>query len=258
MLTTITILGCGASSGVPVIGCDCAVCKSDNPKNKRSRVSLYVESDSASLLIDTSPDLRAQVLTHNIRKIDAVLYTHEHGDHSHGIDDLRAFNFMNQASIPAYGDERTMELLKQRFAYIFAPPMPQFGWFRASLTAHTVEPIKRFRVKGVSVLPFHQIHGKINTLGYRIGDVAYSTDLNMLDDTAFVALRDLSLWIVDCQGMQPSFSHSHLEQTLAWIKRVKPKRAILTHMGHDLEYDTLKAMLPPHVEPAYDGLQITV
>ena len=222
------------------------------------RVSVHVEIGNTGILIDTSPDMRQQVLANHIRKVDAVLYTHEHGDHSHGIDDLRGFNFLNQASIPAYGDARTLDLLKQRFSYIFAPPKPEFGWFRASLTAHPVQSMQRFSVKKVKVLPFSQIHGKITTMGYRIGDFAYSTDLNALDDAAFVALRNLDLWVVDCQGYEPSFSHSHLTQTVSWIKRLQPKRAILTHMGHDMDYEKLKAELPPHIEPGYDGLQITL
>ncbi len=254
----ITILGCGASAGVPLIGCDCPVCTSDNPKNTRTRVSVWVEVGGKSLLIDTSPDLRQQALTNNITHLDAVLYTHEHGDHSHGIDDLKRFNFLRQEPLPIYGDDRTMALLQQRFPYVFLEPTPEYGWFRACLVSNTVTPGIPFTVEGVEIIPFEQQHGKITTLGYRIGDFAYSTDVNQLDDTAFAALEGVKTWIVDCQTYSPPFTHSNVERTLSWIERVNPVHAIFTHMGHELEYEELKNTLPEGVEPGYDGMVLTL
>jgi phosphoribosyl 1,2-cyclic phosphate phosphodiesterase len=258
MAINVTILGCGASTGVPVIGCDCAICHSTDPKDNRTRVSLHVEVGGVGILIDTSPDLRLQALRENIRQVDAVLYTHEHGDHSHGLDDLKRFNHLKQSALTVYGDARTLELIESRFAYAFLEPNPQFGWFRAALVPQVVEPYKPFEVAGVKILPFPQEHGRITTFGYRIGDFAYSTDLNALEDKAFDALKGVHTWVVDAQTYSTPVTHSNVAQTLGWIERVQPKRAILTHMGHELSYATLKAELPKGVEPGYDGLRFTL
>lgn len=252
----LTILGCGASTGVPLIGCDCEVCVSNNPKNKRRRVSVYIKAEKAALLIDTSPDLRMQALDNKIKHVDAVLYTHEHSDHSHGIDDLRRFNVLSQNYIPVYSDARTIELLKQRFAYAFKPPEAEYGWYKAALTPHIIKPGSSFEINGVKITSYPQIHGKITTLGYRIGDFAYSTDVNEMPEEAFGILEGIKIWVVDCQGYKPLYTHAHLEQTLKWIARVKPDRAILTHMGHEFDYETLRRELPAGVEPAYDNMVI--
>lgn len=252
----VTVLGCGSSSGIPVIGCRCRVCTSDNPKNQRTRVSVYVETDGRGLLIDTSPDLRQQALSQKIEQVDAVLYTHDHADHTHGVDDLRSFNALSDAALPVYGDEHTLELVKQRFPYAFLPKPP--FWFRPCLTPHVLpeKPIHRFEAAGVPVTMFQQTHGKMHTLGYRIGDFSYSTDIDFLPETAFEALEGTQLWVVDCLRYTKSFSHSHLALTLSWIERVKPKLAILTHMAHDFDYDTLSAELPSGVVPGYDGIVV--
>ncbi len=252
----VTILGCGASTGVPLIGCACEVCASGHSKNKRRRVSVYVETEKTCLLIDSSPDLRMQALDNGITRIDAVLYTHEHSDHSHGIDDLRRFNVLRQDYIPIYGDARAMELLERRFAYAFRPPEAEYGWYKAALTPHSIEAGESFDVGGVTVQAFDQMHGTITTLGYRIGGFAYSTDVNEMPEEAFSMLEGVNVWIVDCQGYKPLYTHSHLERTLRWIARVKPRRAILTHMGHEFDYDTLRRELPEGVEPAYDNMVI--
>ena len=251
----VTILGCGSSTGVPNIGCDCAVCLSSNPRNKRTRASIFIETVQANFLIDSSPDLREQVLRHNIRKVDAVLYTHDHADHANGIDDLRSFNYLSNQALPVYGDAHTMNSLTSRFPYIFKEKMGQ-AWYKPLLINNILADIsiQDINISGVSIKVFEQIHGKITSLGYRFGKFAYSTDTNFLPEEAFEALAGVETWIVDCLHYKETYSHSHLEQTLRWIARVKPKLAILTHMNHHLDYDTLCAELPAGIVPAYDGM----
>ena len=253
----VTILGCGSSGGVPVIGCDCSVCTSDNPKNKRMRVSVLVEAGGINLLIDSSPDLRQQALCNSIRRIDAVLYTHDHADHTHGIDDLRSFNYLSDESLPVYGSAETLALLQQRFAYAFLPK-PESVWYRPSLIPHILpdEAVHHFNIGDIAITSFEQMHGKFKTLGYRIGNFSYSTDVDVLPETAFEALERTEVWLVDCLRYGKSYSHSNLENTLGWIDRVKPKLAVLTHMAHEFDYDTLAAELPPGVVPGYDGMVI--
>jgi phosphoribosyl 1,2-cyclic phosphate phosphodiesterase len=255
----ITVLGCGNSMGVPSIGCDCAVCLSPNPKNKRSRVSVLVEEEGSNLLIDTSPDLREQALKNGLRRVDAVLYTHDHADHTMGIDDIRAFNLAAGSALPAFGSRDTMDSLAARFPYIFRPRMEKI-FYGAALTPNPLgsSPVGEVLIKDISITYFEQIHGKITSLGYRIGKFAYSTDLNALPESAFDALRGVEVWLVDCLRYSPSFSHSYLDQTLEWIARVQPALAILTHMGHDLEYDRLSNELPSGVVAGYDGMVINI
>lgn len=251
----VTVLGCGNSTGVPSIGCRCEVCLSDNPKNKRSRVSVLVEEKGANLLIDSSPDLREQALKNGISKVDAVLYTHDHADHTMGIDDLRAFNYLSGNTIPAYSNRDTIDTLVARFPYIFSKKTDKV-FYGASLSAHALPetPVGQIDINGITVTYFDQIHGKIKTLGYRIGPFAYSTDLNELPETAFAALEGVDVWVVDCLRYTESYSHSYLKQTLEWIAKVKPRLAILTHMAHELEYDRLSNELPSGVVAGYDGM----
>lgn len=254
----VTVLGCGGSSGVPMIGCSCAICTSDDPKNKRSRVSLYIETGDKKLLIDTSPDLRTQSIRSGLKRIDAVIYTHDHADHTHGLDDMRSFNYLANNPIPVYGDAHTIETLQKRFEYAFKP-RPEI-WFRPCLVPTILpdEDIFEFNALSVQVTGFKQIHGRNKTLGYRIGGFAYSTDLNSLPECSFEALTGLKLWVVDCLRHTPSHAHSHLQQTLEWIARLKPEIAVLTHMGHEFDYETLSSQLPPGVIPGYDGLVLDI
>jgi phosphoribosyl 1,2-cyclic phosphate phosphodiesterase len=244
---------------VPLIGCDCAVCTSKNPKNTRKRVSALVEADGVNILIDTSPDLHRQALDNHIKRVDAVLYTHDHADHTHGIDELRSFNYLSGKEIPVFADKSTLGVLKQRFAYVFREK-PENIWFRPCLTANAIDEgdMVDFEVLGVWVKAFRQGHGKLESLGFRIGDFAYSTDVDFIPETSFEALAGVKVWIVDCLRETKSYSHSNLVQTLQWIERVKPERAILTHMSHEVDYDALKAQLPPHIEPGYDGLTMDI
>lgn len=255
---TVTILGCGSSTGVPMIGCDCAVCTSDNPKNKRSRVSVLVESaEGKRLLIDTSPDLYHQAIAAKIKTVDAIFYTHAHADHTHGIDDTRSFCYHAQAPIPVYADAPTLADLKTRFGFRFRPA----GYDPAvhHLDAHEVAAGQRVMMAGMEVELFTQAHGKGTSLGIRIGNFVYSTDANGLDDALFDgALKDVDVWVVDCLKRGGAPTHATLEQSLGWIARAKPQMAYLTHMSHSLDYDQLKAELPANIEPAYDGLRFIV
>lgn len=253
----VTLLGCGSSAGVPLIGCGCEVCTGGNPKNNRTRVSVLVEVDGKNILIDSSPDLRQQALREKFTRIDAVLYTHNHADHTNGLDDLRTFNYISGDSIPVYGDAHTLESLKSRFHYAFLDK-PDNAWYRPSLVPHPVvdKAVGSFSVSGVEIGYYQLGHGKSKTYGYRIGNFAYSTDCDQIPDEAFEALSGLDVWIVDCLRIEPSYSHAHLDLTLSWIARAKPKRAILTHMNHEMDYDALKASLPEGVEPGYDGLKL--
>jgi len=250
----ITVLGCGGSAGVPEIACQCEVCMSANPKNKRTRVSVLVETQGKRLLIDTSPDLRQQAISNGISHIDAILYTHDHADHIHGIDDVRLFNVAADASLPAYGDAKTLAALRARFAYLMQPKPASGVWFRPSLTGVEIQPPTPFDVQGLRVTPVLQQHAQVTSLGFRIGRFAYSTDVNGFSDASFAALEGLDVWVVDCLRYTPSVTHAHLEMTLGWVEKLKPKRTVFTHMAHQFEYEKLARELPPGIEPGYDGM----
>jgi phosphoribosyl 1,2-cyclic phosphate phosphodiesterase len=255
MSITITMLGCGSSSGTPIVGCDCAVCRSDHPRNKRLRVSVLVETEGKRLLIDTSPDLREQSIRFGIQTIDAVLYTHDHADHTHGIDEVRQFNVKKGDSINAYADAHTLECLKSRFPYVFQGK-PEKVWYRPALNGIVIptEPTADFLAEGVRVTPILQKHANSPTLGFRIGNFAYCTDVREFPEASFAQLEGLDVWIVDCLRYTPSYTHSQLDITLGWISKLKPKLAVLTHMAHDFDYEHLSTELPTGVVPGHDGL----
>jgi phosphoribosyl 1,2-cyclic phosphate phosphodiesterase len=252
----VTVLGCGPSWGVPAIGPDWGRCDPAEPRNRRRRCSLLVESRGGALLIDTSPDLREQLLDADTARLDAVLLTHAHADHLHGIDDLRIVNKLIGRPIPFYASAGSLAEVEQRFGYALMPAVPGRPLYRPALTAQEIDG--PFRAAGMPVVPFAQSHGYSTTLGFRIGQLAYSTDVAELDDNAFAALAGVELWIVDCLRREPHPTHGHLKKTLAWIERVRPRRAVLTHMDQSLDYRELGAELPPGVEPGYDGLTIEV
>ncbi len=253
----VTILGCGGSGGVPLIGCSCAICASPDPKNKRTRVSIAVEEQGTRVLVDASPDLRQQFLANRIVTVDAAIITHAHADHCHGIDDLRSVNYHRNAPLDVWADPDTLRQVLQRFAYAFDPPRTNQGiWYAPSLVPRTIAG--PFRVGALEIVPFVQGHGgdRDPTLGLRFGQLAYSTDVKELSEEAFAALDGVEVWIVDCLQERPSPAHSHLEQTLAWVARLRPRRALLTHMNHTVDYASWAGRLPPGVEPAYDGMII--
>ena len=250
----VTVLGCGASWGVPALGPDWGRCDPTDPRNRRRRCSLLIESRGEVLLIDTAPDLREQLLDAGVSRIDAVLLTHAHADHLHGVDDLRMVNRLSGQPIPLYTSAETLAEVGRRFAYTLLPPVPGRPLYRPALTGHAIDG--EFVAAGLPVAAFVQDHGHGVTLGFRIGPVGYSTDVTRLDDAAFAALSGVELWIVDCMRRAPHPTHSHLAKTLNWIERVRPRRALLTHMDQSLDYREVMAELPAGVEPAYDGLTI--
>jgi phosphoribosyl 1,2-cyclic phosphate phosphodiesterase len=250
----VTVLGCGTSSGVPVIGCDCAVCRSDDPRNRRLRCSVLVEAHGQRLLVDTSPDFREQALRAGIRGLDAILYTHAHADHVHGIDDLRALNFLQGRPIEAWGDPEVLAQIQSRFAYAFQPPSEGKGWWRPALVARPFDG--PFRIGPVEVIPFPQLHGRSTTWGFRIGRFAYTSDASDLPEETFRLLDGVEVWIVDCLRERPHISHAHLELTLAWIARVRPRLAVLTHMNHEVDHAAWTARLPEGVAVGHDGMEL--
>lgn len=236
----------------------CKVCQSTHPRNTRTRASIYVETPRTRILVDTSPDLRMQALRHRLLP-DALLFTHSHADHTHGIDDVRKFNFLHSAPLPTFTDRATMDSLHLRFPYVFrlAQPGP-YQWYKASLTPFEIAPYAPFCIEDLTITPFTQKHGASTSLGFRFNRVAYSTDVNGLSEEAFAALEDLDVWIVDCLRDTLSPTHAHLEMALSWIERVRPKRAILTHLGHEMDYEALSNILPPSIEVGFDGMEVTV
>lgn len=262
MSLRVTILGCGSSGGVPRIGGDWGACDPANPRNRRRRCSILVErfnGDAATrVLVDTSPDVREQLLDAAVGQIDGVLYTHEHADHIHGIDDLRVIAINGRRRVDIFGVPRTLQVLRKRFGYCFETP-PGSG-YPPILDPHLIAPLEPVRIAGeggaIEALGFEQDHGDVVSLGFRFGPIAYSSDLVDLPGDSIAALAGLDVWIVDALRRTPHPTHFSLEQTLEWIGRIAPKRAVLTNMHVDLDYETLRAELPENVEPAYDGMII--
>ena len=254
----VAILGCGGSGGVPRIGDDWGACDPDEPRNRRTRASILVETERSRVLVDTersrvlvdtSPDLRQQCLDCGISGFDAVLYTHAHADHCHGIDELRVLAQRDRHAMPVYAAADTLAALQDRFRYAFGDPNSPYP---AILEPNEIAG--PFTLGDLDVTPFAQNHGGITTLGLRFGPIAYSTDVVALDEAAFAALEGVKTWIVAALRPEPHPTHAHLDQALAWIERVRPKRAVLTHMTSDLDYASLAETLPDGVEPAHDGL----
>jgi phosphoribosyl 1,2-cyclic phosphate phosphodiesterase len=252
----VTVLGCGTSSGVPVIGCRCAVCRSQEPRNRRRRCAILVDQGATRLLVDTPPDLRCQCLDAEVDRVDAVLYSHAHADHINGIDDIRQLNIAMDQVIDAYADAAVLARIRERFDYAFRPADPTRGWWRPSFNPIAIEG--PFEVGDVAVEPFEQMHGRMSSWGFRFGAFAYSPDVKQIPETSLAALEGVEVWLVDCLRDRPHPTHAHLEQTLEWIAAVKPRRAVLTHMNHEFEYWDLRKRLPEGVEPAYDGMVLEI
>jgi len=251
-----TLLGTGTSTGVPLILCKCPVCRSKNPKNKRLRASVWVQVNGKSILIDTSTDLRQQALRAKIPRIDAVLYTHPHADHIHGIDELRGFNFFQKDRIPLYGNAWTCRELNEKFHYIFSNLQPEGGGIPL-LDLHQIDAQKTsLSVSGIPVIPLSLEHGSQESVGYRIGPVAYVTDCSAIPLSTQNRLQNLSVLILDCVRLKAHRTHFNLEQALEAVSILRPKKTYLTHLGHDFEYKGWTKRLPKGVAFAYDGLVI--
>ena len=265
MTLTFTILGCGASMGVPRAALGWGACNPDNPKNRRRRCPLLVERENGTggrttILVDTTPDCSNQTIDAGVTRIDAVLFTHAHADHCHGIDDLRPFFIKQRQRVPAYLDASTAEVLLTRFDYCFVTPPGSD--YPPILDARPISAGTPFTVEGeggpITVMPVLHQHGNIPALGFRFDGVAYSPDLNAMPDESAAALDDLDVWIVDALRYKPHPSHLSLDETLDWIARLKPRRAVLTNMHTDIDYDEVGRRVPDHVTPAHDGLRFSV
>lgn len=248
----VTILGCGTSGGVPRSDGEWGQCDPNEPRNRRRRASILVQTDTTNVIVDTGPDLREQCLDAGLKRVDGVLYTHAHADHIMGMDDLRAFMLRQKQTIPAYADATTLKVLTERFGYAFGGTDGYPAIYEPRLIDGS------FTVGDLPVTPFRQDHGSMKSLGFRFNSIAYSTDLNGLPDESKDQLRDLDVWIVDCLRPDPHWTHAHLDLTLSWIEELKPRRAVLTHMTWEFDYRTLRAQLPAHIEPAYDGMVIAL
>ncbi len=248
----LVFLGTGTSTGVPTLCCDCQVCRSGDPKNKRLRASVLIQNDGFHLLIDTSTDLRQQCLVNEIGKIDAVLYTHHHADHVHGIDELRSFNFFNKTTIPCYGREFTLAKIKENFGYIFNGVRPEGGGVPQLVLQETEG--QSFALGGLNITPLDIQHGSLIINGYRIGSAAYITDCNGIPADTRERLRDLDLLVLNALGFKPHPTHFCLEEALEVIEEIKPRRALLTHINHQFDHETVSRQLPDNVSLAYDGL----
>ncbi|MCE9633514.1 MAG: MBL fold metallo-hydrolase [Methylophilales bacterium] len=249
------VLGVGSSAGTPAIACDCATCTSGNPRNKRTRCSVAIESDSGqTILIDTGPDLRLQALREKILRVDAVLYTHTHADHLNGIDDLRGFCQKNRVQIPLYGNATTIENISSRFGYTLREPGDH--WDLPVLRVNTIDA--PFEVCGERVTPIPIIHGRLQILGFRIRNFAYLTDVSEIPEESLALLQGLDVLLLDCLRHKPHPTHISVEQSLSYARQIAAKTTYLIHMTHDLEYETLQASLPQGVHVGYDGLRLTL
>ncbi len=255
-----TILGCGSSGGVPRLGGHWGDCDPDNPKNHRRRCSMLVERETGEgitrVLIDTSPDLRAQLLDAGVGELDAVVYTHSHADHVHGLDDLRMIVFNMRRRLPVWADGDTQNDLYSRFGYAFM--QPEDSPYPPILDMHTISGDITIEGAGgpVHMIPFRANHGSIEALGFRIGALAYLPDAVSLPDEAWPLLENLEYWVVDALRRTPHPTHAHLDMTLDWITRAAPRHAVLTNMHIDLDYQTVLDETPEHITPAHDGLVI--
>ena len=252
----IRLLGCGTSSGVPRIGNDWGTCDPAEPKNRRRRVSILVEQDDTRVLVDTSPDLREQLLDAAVSKIDAVIWTHDHADHCHGIDDLRQIFHFTRQPVPGYARPETLAVLQRRFDYVFEGS----SGYPPTVEAHALPDALVIGALGIRIVD--QPHGSVTSAGicFECGGkrAAYSTDFNAITTDMISLFEDLDLWIVDALRERPHPTHPHLAQTLEWIEQLRVRHAILTHMDQSMDYQQLRATLPPHVEPGFDGLEVVL
>lgn len=250
-------LGTGTSVGIPMIGCSCPVCTSSDPRNTRSRSSLYISTETFAFVIDTSPDFRNQMLRHNIRRCQAVLFTHAHADHIFGFDDIRRFNTIHQTVLPAYAEAPTLRDLRRAFHYIDDKPST-LGLYRAQIDFKTIE--STFTLGDVTVTPLRVTHHGSHMTGYLLEHgqrrMAYIPDCSELPDETVERLCGIDCLILDCLRYRPHPAHLNVERSLAYIQRIAPTKAYLTHLCHDIDHATLEATLPPHIRIAYDGLTL--
>jgi phosphoribosyl 1,2-cyclic phosphate phosphodiesterase len=258
----LTILGCGSSAGVPRVGEGWGACDPANPLNRRRRCSALVERSgpggATAVLVDTSPDLREQLIEAGVKRLDGILMTHSHADHTHGIDDLRPLCLMMRRRIDIHMDEATALIVRQKFSYIFATP--DGSSYPPIATELRLASGRLCRIEGaggaIEAMPFDLDHGDIGAVGFRFGTLAYTPDVKRIPEASRPLLEGLDIWIIDALRYRPHPSHFSLDDALGWIETMRPRRAILTNLHTDLDYETLRARLPAHVTPAYDGMRV--
>jgi phosphoribosyl 1,2-cyclic phosphate phosphodiesterase len=255
----LTFLGTGTSFGVPQIGCDCAVCRSTDPRDKRTRSGAVLESAGSTILIDTPPELRLQLITAGFSRIDAVVYTHEHADHTNGIDDLRIFSVRRREPLPLYGPAETLERLRASFNYIFDDAVHPFeGTSKPILGLHVAEPGRMIDVAGVKVLPLAFEHGHLRVFGYRFGNLAYITDVKAIGGPEREQLRDLDVLVLNALWWRPHPTHMSIAEAVDTAQALGARRTYLTHLTHETGHADLEARLPAGILPAYDGLTVEI
>lgn len=252
----VTLLGCGTSSGVPAIGCDCDTCTSDDPKDKRLRCSCFIETHTANILIDTSPDFRQQALIHKINRIDAILYTHAHFDHIGGFDEIRGFNFINDSPIPLYLTEKTFKDLRRTFIYAFEEP-EQIGGGVPMVDVNFIDT-DIFKVNDVVITPIPMMHGKMETRGFKIGDFAYCTDANFIPDSSIELLRGIKILVLDALKYTKHSTHYNLEEAIEVANLIGAEQVFFTHLTHAINYSECGKTLGAGKNLAYDGLKLTI
>jgi phosphoribosyl 1,2-cyclic phosphate phosphodiesterase len=250
---SITLLGTGTSTGIPVVGCSCAVCSSSDPHNQRTRCSALISDGEQNILIDSTPDLRFQALREKIPRIDAVFYTHGHADHLHGIDDLRIFSYHSKTPIPLYGSAQTLSKIAHSFGYIFNRNTP---WGQApNLQLRPIEATTT--VGALRITPIPMKHGHMDSFGYRCGPIAYLTDCNYIPPSSIELLNDLELLVLDALRFEPHPTHFSIPEAVAMAQRIGAKQTLLTHFSHDVDHETCSRQLPPGIGLGYDGLKFT-
>ena len=255
----LTFLGTGTSFGVPQIGCDCAVCRSTDPRDQRTRSAALVEQQGRTILIDTPPELRLQLIAGGITRVDAVLYTHEHADHTMGIDDLRIFSVRQRRPLPIYGPPETLERLRTSFRYIFDDAMrPYEGTSKPALELHALEPGCPAEVAGIEVLPLAFRHGHLRVYGYRMGPLAYITDVKSIPDAERSRLRGLDVLVLNALWWRPHPTHLSIPEAIETAGAISAERTYFTHLTHETAHEALAAALPPGIAPGYDGLTLEV
>jgi len=256
---TVVFLGTGTSVGVPALGCECDVCRSDNPRNNRTRCAIAVQLPSETILVDTPPDLRTQLLRERIPLVHSVLFTHEHADHLFGLDDLRLFPFRLGAPMPLYCDAKVEARIRKSFDYAFKDRSPTHPGATPRLEFVRIDPASPFGVLGVTVTPIPMKHGPhFDVLGFRIGNFAYCTDTNFIPESSIDLLSGLDTFVVGALRRRPHPTHFNIDEAVSVAKRIGPRQTFLTHVGHDLDHDRTNESLPDGIDLAYDGLRVSI